>query len=67
MAEEQQEKKNIQKSEGPFGDIELNEIIEISRLSRMVRESVKTYEDKTRPIIDSKNFGEEIKILHYAR
>jgi len=45
---------------------ELNEIIEIARLARSVKEIVKPSEDKTRPIIASKDYGQDIKVIHYS-
>ena len=47
-------------------DTTIQEIIEIARLAKSVRETVDQVEDKTRPIIASKNYGDEIKILHYT-
>lgn len=47
-------------------DSTINEILEIVRIAKSVRGTTEPYEDKTRPIIASKNYGEEVKILHYT-
>lgn len=47
-------------------DKSLREIIEIVRIVKETQESAQNLEDKTRPIIDMKNYGDEVKILHYA-
>lgn len=47
-------------------DKSLKEIIEIVRIAKETQESAQNLEDKTRPIIDMKNYGDEVKILHYT-
>lgn len=53
-------------TEHPSTDSTIAEIIEIVRLTKSSREAAQHYEDKTRPIISSKNYGEEVKILQYT-
>lgn len=47
-------------------DQSLKEIIEITRLSKHTREIAQLYEDKTRPIINSKRFVEDIKVVQFT-
>ena len=47
-------------------DKALKEIIEIVRIAKETQESAQIAEDKTRPILDMKNYGDEVKILHYT-
>lgn len=47
-------------------DTALKEIIEIVRIAKETEECAQHLEDKNRPIIDMKNYGDEVKILHYV-
>ncbi len=45
----------------------LAEILEIVRIAQASEQAVERYEDRTRPIINSKTSTEEIKVMHYTR
>jgi hypothetical protein len=47
-------------------DKSIKEIIEIVRIAKEAEESVQHLEDKNRPIIDMKNYGDEVQILQYG-
>ena len=47
-------------------DKELQEIIEITKISKASKETIQQYEDKTRPIITSKDYGQEVKVMNYS-
>ena len=47
-------------------DAEIQEIVEIVRLSKASREFSQSYEDKTRPIVTTKDYGQEVKIVNFT-
>ena len=46
-------------------DKEIQEIIEIARLSKASKEASHPFDDKTRPIISTKDYGQEVKIMNF--
>ncbi|MFH0991237.1 MAG: hypothetical protein V1799_14610 [bacterium] len=57
---------NMNKIEELKNDHELQEIVKIAQLSKISKEITKPYEDKTRPIIATKDYGQEVKIMNYS-
>ena len=47
-------------------DAEIKEIVEIVRLSKASKEFSQSYEDKTRPIVTAKDYGDEVKIVNFT-
>jgi len=47
-------------------DAEIQEIVEIARLSKASKEFAQPYEDKTQPIIATKDYGQEVKIVNFT-
>ena len=57
---------NKSKIEELKNDREIQEIVKIARLSNISKEISQPYEDKTRPIIATKDYGQEVKIMNYT-